>query len=114
MLEGGALEALPLGDIGLVGICAVLTLTWLRMIMSGKFVPQAQVEQLRAGDQARIQFLEAERTADSATMASLVKQNEKLSMQGELAIALLRALQSPNATGTTANSGSGYVAPTQD
>ncbi|MBF6350370.1 hypothetical protein IU448_15290 [Nocardia flavorosea] len=110
MLEGAALGSLPWGDIGLVGVCAVLTLTQLRMVMSGKFVPREQVDMLLTDLRSRNQFLEQASQTKDLTIGELVTQNAKLTAQGELSVRLLESIS----VNSNARSGSDYVAPTQE
>ena len=105
------LETLPWDSLGPSGIATLLAWTLVRLVVSGKFVPREQVDMLLSDLRDRVKYMEAEKTADSASMADLVKQNQALSLQGELSVALLRALQSPN---SSANSGSEYVAPSKE
>lgn len=117
MFDGVVLGALPWDTIGLGGIATMTTLTLIRMVISGRFVPRDQVEMLLADLRARVKYMESARTTDAATMSDLVRQNEKLSTQGELSLALLRALQQPGTSSTgnnTAETGSGHVASTQE
>ena len=107
MLEGAALGAVPWGDLGLVGFCAVLTITWLRMIMSGKFVPREQVDLGYADLRARIEFLEQTSAKKDQTIGEQASQIAKLTAQGDLSV---RMLESITAYSTNARSGSGYVA----
>lgn len=94
------LGGLPWDTIAPWGIAVSLAWALVRMVLSGRFVPRDQFDLLMGDLRKSNEFLQAARITDAATMSDLVKQNEKLSMQGELSLALLRALQSPS-SGTT-------------
>ncbi|MGI5223074.1 hypothetical protein [Nocardia sp. CA-290969] len=85
----------------------MLTITWLRMIMSGKFVPREQVDLGYADLRARIEYLEQANTTKDQTIAEQASQIAKLTAQGDLSV---RMLESITAYGTNARSGSGHVA----
>lgn len=110
MLEGAALAAVPWADVGLVGFCVMLTLSQLRMIFSGKFVPREQVDLLTADQRARIEFLEASNATKDKTISEQASQIAKLTAQGDLSV---RLLESITAYSTNARSGSGYVSPAE-
>ncbi|MCM6778021.1 hypothetical protein NDR87_31000 [Nocardia sp. CDC159] len=110
----GDLGNLPWDTIAPWGIAVSLAWALVRMVLSGRFIPRDQVEMLMADLRKSNEFLQSARTADAATMAGLVKQNEKLSMQGELSLALLRALQKPGMAGITHPESPDNVASTQE
>jgi hypothetical protein len=93
-------ETLSLG-----GVCSVLTLTLVRMVVSGKFVPEAQVERLLAGERATNAYLKSALEKRDEANAALVQQVAKLTVQGDATVRVLQALP-------TAQSGSDHVATT--
>ncbi|NEW33851.1 hypothetical protein GV791_14950 [Nocardia cyriacigeorgica] len=99
-----ALEAVPWDIIGAAGMFAFLTY----LVATGRLVPRATVDRLLADPAARIAYMETESTEQRATISSLVAQNAELSASGRLSVALLQSINGH----TTAQSGSGDVAPT--
>lgn len=98
-------DAIPWDSLGPSAAATALAALLIRLIVSGRFVPREQVDMLLADSRAEVQYLRQARAADAESMSTLVKQNEKLALQGELSIALLRALQEPRSE----SKGSGNV-----
>jgi hypothetical protein len=111
MLEGVAWGALPWGDMGLVGVSAVLVLMLLRMVMSGKFVPREHVDMLVADLRAQRDQLSAANTQLLSNNADLARQVGELSVRGDMSLHLMssiRAYTNPSESGNT------HVAPSNE
>lgn len=99
----------PWDTLGVGGLATLVV--W--FVMTGRLVPKATVDRMREDYQERIRWMESTAANRDATTNTLVEQNAQLSAQGELSLALLKALQMPGtASGNT--SGSGHVASTQE
>lgn len=111
MLEGVAFGTLPWGDMGLVGVCTVLTLMLLRMVMSGKFVPRDQVDMLTADLRAQRDHLMNANDQLRITNADQARQIGELTLRGDMSLHLMssiRAYTNPSESGNT------HVAPSNE
>jgi cell division septum initiation protein DivIVA len=107
MLESVAWGSLPLGDIGLVGVCAVLTLMLLRMVMSGKFIPRDQVDMLTADLRTQRAYYLSANDQLRDTNAELARQLGELTLRGDMSLHLLTSIRDH---ATQSESGSAHVA----
>lgn len=91
--------------LGLGGLAFMVIIAVLRMMFTGKWVPEAQVERLLADARDRIEHLESALSKRDDTIAALVEQVAKLTVQGDISVRVLQALPQP---------GSSHVASPQD
>ncbi|AHH16599.1 hypothetical protein NONO_c17990 [Nocardia nova SH22a] len=93
--------------LGLSGVCVVLVLTLVWMIVSGKFVPESQVERMleterarTADERARNAYLEGALTKRDAAFTTVVQQNAKLTIQADAGLRVLQSLPTEHQSGS--------------
>lgn len=92
---------------GLSAVCVILTLTIVRMIVSGKFVPVSQVERMleterarTADERARNAYLEGALAKRDEAFATVVQQNAKLTIQADAGLRVLQSLPTAHQSGS--------------